>query len=768
MVNGSAIMTYGMRLFAFVCLFPLLQAPKIADAQPDNNYSFDFRNDSFRIDILTPDHRILTMGVTSLSEFGGFGVKVDGVWYPFNRISDWVDGGTSKTAVAFTSAGHRIRLAVSHGPNSTTLGLEAGEDVTSIGYGFTLSDTEHLAGLGQRFDGINLREREIPTFDQEWTVPIPFFLSSAGYGLYLETKASFTFNFGTINKNEYRFNVDDNKVIIHLIGGPAPARIVERYTSITGRMMRPPDWQLGLWKWRDWVWNEFELYEDASMLVSLDIPSTVMLIDSPWSSEYFDFEFNKDQFPDPGRMIANLDSLGYKTILWVAPFMNEAAANFRLTEEMGYLVSDSLGNPLKLRWWNPSGSPDLGLSQDVHGYMIDFTNPAAKSWWQGQVALLIDLGVAGFKVDGGELLPDEGYLFDGRRGFEVKDYPALYLKALHDILTEKRGDDFTLLPRAGSAGSQQLSPAFWAADQSADFNDTTGLPSVIRGSQSMGLVGFPFWGSDIGGYQWSPPKDVLIRWLQFGAFSPVMQLGGKSIHEPWLYDDETIQAFRRYVQLYTHLKPYLKYHIDEALTHGAPIIRPMFFEYPDDDIAWESEMQYLYGSHFLVAPVYKNTDNIDVYLPQGIWMDFWTHDIYKGGGVVVNYDAPLWKLPLFVKLDEQTLPLLYYTMIKEQLNSFNKRVEYYLRGDAKFMRVRHQAMLQEVYDSYLKSIPDDPSDLSNTITRTSYLASLKTLETFLFAESESGQIPYHINKTLQERIVEIKRTIEAVRVITSF
>jgi alpha-glucosidase (family GH31 glycosyl hydrolase) len=111
--------------------------------------------------------------------------------------------------------------------------------------------------------------------------------------------------------------------------------------------------------------------------------------------------------------------------------------------------------------------------------------------------------------------------FNGRRGDQMKSYPLLYCKAVYELMQEKRKGDFVLMPRAGWSGSQKYVPAFWAADQNADFDFRFGLPSVIRGGQSLGLAGFPFWGSDVGGYRWSPPKEVFARWLQFGAFSPI-------------------------------------------------------------------------------------------------------------------------------------------------------------------------------------------------------------------------------------------------------
>jgi len=345
-------------------------------------------------------------------------------------------------------------------------------------------------------------------------------------------------------------------------------------------MMLPPKWAFGMWKWRDWVWDEKEVYEDASMLQSLDIPASVIFIDSPWSNEYIDYEFNPEQFPDPERMISDLHEMGYKVLLWIVPYITPHAANYQEGHKRGYFVKTPEGEDYMVTWWKPSGSPELGVHSDRTGAMIDFTNPAAVSWWQGQLKKVVDLGIDGFKMDDGEQLPDDAILYNGRIGREMKQYPMLYYKAVHDLMEQEQPGDYVIKSRTAWPGSQQYVPVFWGADQNADWDMNKGLPSVIRGGQSMALCGFPYWGSDVGGYRWGPRKELFIRWAQFGAFCPIMEVGGKSYHEPWMFDSETVSIFRRYAQLHEHIFPYLWHYATVAAETGDPVIRPLFWHFP--------------------------------------------------------------------------------------------------------------------------------------------------------------------------------------------
>lgn len=688
------------------------------------------------------------------------GFKIDGQWQRVARLTKTSRQQENYIFEGETTAGTNVSLVITTpDPSRIQIELRAEQKVEAVGHAFKCQPRQHFSGMGQRFNSLNLHGQEIPTNDPRWTVPIPFFITH-GYGLYVETDGPFTFDFCVRDPQAYSFWANGQQLVFHFIYGSTPKEVVQRYTALTGRMISPPDWQFGVWKWRDWVFDETEVYEDATVLKSLDIPAKVILIDSPWSNEYIDYEFNHQQFPNPKKMIGDLHRMGYRVVLWMVPFVCPAAKNYHEADKNGYFVKDPSGKTYQIEWWKPSGTDDLGLTADGKGGMIDFTNPAAVSWWQNQIAKVVDLGVDGFKMDDCDpyILPDDAVLFDGRRGAEIKNYALYYVKAVHDLMQEKRNGDFTLIPRSGAAGAQKYIPAFWAADQSPNFDPKTGLPSVILGGQSIGLVGYPFWGSDVGGYQWAPTKEVFARWLQFGAFSPVMEIGGKSYHEPWMFDDELETIFRRYTQLHTHLFPYIKHYADEALKTGVPIMRPLFLEFPDDANAYREEFEYMFGGELLVAPVYQPGLARSVYLPKGKWMDFWSQEMITGPKTIRAYSAPLDRVPLFARVSEKARTRLFVPLFREQVEGLKARVEYLLQGEKKILLVKPAQRLRNQLVSFTEIIPGD-ADLLTTSKLSEILDRVVSFQAFLNNEGEAGEIPDHVRLTLGERLDDLSRTV---------
>lgn len=690
-----------------------------------------------------------------------FGLRRNGTWHRITQLTEVIPEKDKYEFSGFTEAGDSVEVEIEKGPSIVHLQINGSSSIDAVGYAFRAYPGEHFSGMGQRFNSLDLRGQEIPTYDQSYTVPIPFFISNRGYGLWVETDGKFVFDICYRDDSLYSFWVQGSSLNFYFIYGPTPKDIIRKYTELTGRMMQPPPWEFGVWKWRDWVFDETEVYQDATMLKSMDIPATVIFIDSPWSNEYIDYEFNSRQFPNPERMINDLHEMGYRVLLWIVPYVNPAAKNYKEADEMGYFVKDSLGSTYQIRWWIPSGSTDLGLTTDGRGGMIDFTNPDAVKWWQAQIEKVLDLGIDGFKMDDCEQLPDDAFLFDGSRGYQRKNYPLLYNKAVHDLMWEKRMGDFVLIPRAGWSGSQKYIPAFWAGDQTPDFSFKTGLPSVIRGGQSMGLVGFSFWGSDVGGYDWSPTKEVFIRWLQFGAFCPVMEIGGKSYHEPWVYDDETLEVFRRYTQLHTYLFPYINHYAKIALDEGTPIMRALFLEFPRDQRAYDEEFEYMFGGELLVAPVYQSGVQRKVYFPKGKWMDFWSHRIFNGPRTVRSYRAPLDKLPLFVRVSTEAVFLLYRPLFFEQIRGLEDRIDYVLHGTKKIILAGPAQRMRTQLKKFINSVPDSLDSFDATLFE-NFRDSIDDFRSFLTKEKQEGSIPDHVFQTLTERLGAIELTARGI------
>ncbi|MFW6182732.1 MAG: TIM-barrel domain-containing protein [Chloroflexota bacterium] len=510
---------------------------------------------------------------------------------------------------------------------------------------------EHYMGFGERFDALDQRGKEVDL----WVVngaqvgrtykPVPFFQSTAGYGLHIDTDVRCVVRVAT---------VDDPQVVsirnaapslsLTVIPGDTPAEILSRYTAIAGRPAVPPPWVFGPWKSRDWkAEDQSTVYEDVDRQRELELPATVKLIDARWERESHTFRFDEEKYPDAEGMIRHIHDLGYRLVLWISPWIvadDDPEGPFAYCAERGFLIKDADGEVYVHR---------LGNSPTFFGSCFDFTNPEALAWWQENIRRLVRMGVSGFKTDFGEQVPTDAVFYDGSRGHEMHNiFPRLYNEATYEAMQEVRPG--VLLARSAWHGSQGHS-AIWAGDQTADFAPASGLPSVIIAGQSAGLSGFPYWASDVGGYFGVPTDDTFMRWSQFGAFSPIMQIHGAGPREPWLFSEQTLHVYRRFARLHTDLFPYIYTYAHEASRSGLPIMRALALEFPDDPQVWSDmgQHQYCFGSELLVAPVYYGFSRFRIlYLPPGRWRDFWSGELLNGGQVVQR-PAEVDQMPVFAR-----------------------------------------------------------------------------------------------------------------------
>jgi alpha-D-xyloside xylohydrolase len=512
---------------------------------------------------------------------------------------------------------------------------------------------EHYLGFGERFDALDQRGKEVDLWVEDGAqlgltyIPVPFYLSSAGYGLHIDTDVRCVARMATS---------DDPAVVsirnaapalsLNVIPGATPKEILSRYTAIAGRPEVPPEWVFGPWKSRDWqTADQAGIGEDVEMQHELGLPATVKLIDARWEAAYHTFDFDPVKFPHPGAMIDHIQAHGSRLVVWISPWMavdNEDDPNdaFYESAEQGYLIKNPAGEVYVHR---------LGNNPMLVGSCIDFTNPEAVAWWQDKIRRLAGMGVSGINTDFGEQVPEDAVFHDGRTGREMHNiFPRLYNEITYEALQATQ--PAVLLARSGWHGSQGLS-AIWAGDQTSDFAHASGLRTAIVAGISAGLSGFPYWGSDIGGYFGTPSDEVYQRWAQFGAFSPIMMIHGAGRREPWTFSQQTLDLYRRYAQLHTDLFPYIYTYASEASRTGLPIMRAMPLEYPDEKASWEdlAEHQYCFGAELLVAPVYYGFSRTRlVFLPQGLWRGFWTGGLLQGGRVI-RHQAEMDQIPVFAR-----------------------------------------------------------------------------------------------------------------------
>jgi alpha-glucosidase (family GH31 glycosyl hydrolase) len=485
------------------------------------------------------------------------------------------------------------------------------------------------------------------------SVYAPFYLSSRGYAVFVQGDWPGRIDFADSDPANVKIEFEGPSFAMKIYTGD-PATLVRAHALDAGPPVLPPKWMYSPWRWRDEhtqrsayydgtpVTGPFnsEFMEDVLLMKAYGIPNGVYWIDRPWGPGrlgYDDFEIDPVRLPHFRESVQWLNEQGAQMFLWIAPFFQ------------GKMEQEALA-----RHYNLAGQPP----QRNNYPLVDFTNPAAKQYWQEGFAKLLHLGVAGFKLDRAEEnIPDDGpdKVFDGRSLRENRNtYPVMYVKAAYETAKKYRPTgDFVLMPRAAYTGSSAYA-AFWGGDIGGTQE---GLRASIIAVQRAAVMGYPNWGSDTCGYNnQRMEQEVCGRWLAFSSFTPIMEVGPTRNVAFWnmprepKYDETLIAAWRLYARLHTRLADYSYKYAQEAHQTGMPIVRPLFLVDPKAPQAWANWWTYQYGSDLLVSPVWeKGQRTQEVYLPSGSsWRDAWTGKVYEGGRTV-RVPADVYQLPLFVR-----------------------------------------------------------------------------------------------------------------------
>jgi alpha-D-xyloside xylohydrolase len=512
-----------------------------------------------------------------------------------------------------------------------------------------------------------------PTF----AVYAPFYHSSRGYGLAVAGTAVGAFDLAKTDPHAISFRFEagnaaaSRRLQFYLFFGPGHATIVDEYTALTGRPYVPPGWAFLNWRWRDelatgpaapldGVDMNAQFVDDLSMFDALGIPPGVYLFDRPVLQGEFGFArfaWDENRLPNAQAMLQALRRRGYRFITWSSMWACGSGPNDNGTEaqRLGYLAPGSTGTPK---------CADAGGGS----FILDVTNADMRQWWESKLHDFIAAqDLDGIKLDRGEeFIPSEAtdIWHDGRTGREVRnDYPVIQAQIHHDALRSVRGDDFLLATRSAYTGAQGYA-IVWGGDipGSKQFGlgpgTDLGLRSAIISQQRAAFMGFPIWGSDTGGYYEFKDREVFARWIEFSAFSGIMEIGGKGRRAPWAmptdpsYDQEMIDIYKRYTQLRVTLHDYIVAAAQQAGETGLPIVRPLVFAYRDDAQVQDRWDEYLFGPDLLVAPVWKvGQRDREVYFPTGTWRSYWERSQRYDGPSTAMVDVPLDTIPVFVRGD---------------------------------------------------------------------------------------------------------------------
>ncbi|MET9513603.1 alpha-xylosidase [Streptomyces sp. NPDC002994] len=505
---------------------------------------------------------------------------------------------------------------------------------------------ENIYGLGERFtpylrngQSLDLWQADGGTSSEQAYKNVPFYLSSRGYGVFVNHPGKVSFEIGSESVGQVQFSVEDQSLEYYVVAGPSPKDVLTRYTALTGRPALPPAWSFGLWLTTSFctAYDEETVTSFVDGMAEREIPLSVFHFDCFWMREYqwSDFRWDPDVFPDPDGMLARLKERGLRISMWINPYIAQKSALFAEGAEAGYLVRRANGDIWQWDLWQP------GMA------LVDFTDPAAREWYAGKLRALLEQGVDCFKTDFGERVPTDVVWHDGSDPERMHNYYThLYNRTVFELLEKERGGgEAVLFARSATAGGQQF-PVHWGGDCFASFN---AMAESLRGGLSLSLSGFGFWSHDIGGFEGTPDPDVFKRWLAFGLLSSHSRLHGNvSYRVPWAFGEEAVDVARQFTLLKHRLMPYLYGAAVEAHRTGVPVMRPMLLEFPEDPACRPLDRQYMLGPDLLVAPVFSADGEVEYYVPAGTWTHLLSGEVVTG---------PVWRrqtygfdsLPLFVR-----------------------------------------------------------------------------------------------------------------------
>lgn len=574
--------------------------------------------------------------------------------------------------------------------------LEGSSGLDQVEAQFYAGSGEPLYGLGERFSAANRRGREtdVRVYEeykeqgQRTYLPVPFVVSHQAWGVWLDATepSSFDLREETCVVRLDQFPGTPVRMSLHLIVADDAYGVTGTFTRLNSGLNVPPKWAFGPWmSSNDWN-SQARTEEVVRRTLAEDIPATVLVLEA-WSDEHTfyiwndaeytpvagsdalklsDFTF-RGRWPDPKHLIDECHAQGIHVLLWQIPVQKhvpEEHAQHHADEahmiERHFGVQNADGSPYRCQgWWF------------TDGLVMDFTHPQAAKWWFSKREYLFDeLGIDGFKTDGGEHLWGRDLrMHDGRRGLEMFNaYPNNYVGAYHDFVQQHTAGNGLTFSRAGFTGAGRY-PAHWAGDENSTWS---AYKASIQAGLSAGLSGVSMWSWDIGGFSGEiPTVELYLRSVAFGAFSPIMQYHSEwngavenRDRTPWNIaerhqDARPIEVYRRYAQLRMSLLNYL---YDEALEMsavGIPMMRYPYLVYPEAaEFLRQDEQAYLFTRDLLVCPVVeKGALAREVRLPPGRWVDAWTGEIFEGTRSVLM-SAPLDQIPVFICADSPRRNLL--------------------------------------------------------------------------------------------------------------
>ena len=521
---------------------------------------------------------------------------------------------------------------------------------------FKCSPDECFVGTGERFRKMDLSGQTFQLKNQDGQgvnnrrcyKNIPFYMSSRMYGCFYHTSDYCKLSLADHSTRSVQFLCDRATLDVFLIGGQTPEEILRGYRMLTGFPQMPPLWSFGIWMSRMTYFSADEVDEICNRLRREHYPCDVIHLDTGWfrTDWLCEWKFNPERFPDPQGFIQRLKKNGFRVSLWQLPYVAAGAEQLAEAKANQYIstpvVSGSAAD-------NTGGSSNFS-ALDYAG-TIDFTYDKAVDWYKNQLLKpLLEMGVTCIKTDFGENIHmDHSYhAMTPERLNNI--YSLLYQRAAYEVTKEITSDGI-VWARSAWAGCQRY-PLHWGGDSA---NSWDGLAGSLKGGLHFGLSGFAFWSHDVPGFHSIPDfmnspldEDVYVRWTQFGVFSSHMRYHGTCKREPWHYP-AIAPIVKKWWKLRYRLMPYIVEQGKKACESGYPMVRALIFHHPHDRQCWHIDDEYYFGSEFLVCPVINSENKRDIYLPEGLWVNFFTGERLEGGRWYYGVEVPLDQMPVFAR-----------------------------------------------------------------------------------------------------------------------
>lgn len=562
-----------------------------------------------------------------------------------------------------------------------------------------LGSEERIYGLGERTGSMNKRGQAFPIWNidppihhttqtETMYTSVPFYLglhidSGTAYGVLIDHTGRIEMDIGHTNDAEINITLQGDSLIAYFFAGPTPADVLQQYTELTGHMPIPPRWAIGYHQCRWSYLSEEQVRQVASRLRERNHPCDSIWLDIDYMDDYHNFTWNTKQFPDPTHMIDDLHKQGFRLVTIIDPGtkVDEDYIIYKQGMEHDYFCR------------HENGKLFVGSVWPGECVFPDYSRSEVRSWWGNNYLTLLDQGVDGIWNDmnepsltnilseksepsiHGNTMSDDVLHRAGGNEVTGPDGPPVLHKFFHNAYGMEMGRSTYeglrrlrperrpfVLTRSGTAGVQRYA-ALWTGDNTSRWEY---IAMAIPMCLNIGMSGVPFVGVDIGGF-WDPSNgELLVRFAQLAALMPFCRNHNaikQPDQEPWAFGEPYESAYRVAIELRYYLMPYLYTLFHEASTSGAPIMRPLYYHYRNDEQASDTESAFLIGDSLLSAPIYEpGVTSRTVYLPAGTWIDYWTGQEYPGAGLS-EIPAPLQHWPLLVRGNSiiPTGPLMQYT-----------------------------------------------------------------------------------------------------------